>query len=1143
MVKIDKPPFMFGAYVVDVSSSISWSGQGGSCQLTLVEDPKNGITIKLPKVGTACYFRYKSFVFGGVFQRWSYRENINGWTYDIILESPGSKLLEGVNVILSGFEGTGFNEGPGYDKFNPSSNPSFTNELNNIYNPFGMKENYSFGGRWGLSNTNSAGFPALELLDLIEQISRGESVFGGPMVFGESEYEIDLEEIKIVPEYFRIGGQTLTLNAIINECADLMQFDFFPEIRSISGIPEEDGGGVLEEPLIKIRTIPKQEQPEPGRIARFIQEAKAKGNVVSSDVGQELSDVVTQKLVIGAPASRYFVANIDKCIPVWGKTAQNSYIVSEGFAPTPIAYRPESKVTVLLDEYDPSSIYIATVLELRFALGGQENWIAYKVFESYYKGTQNEDPWCFLMEPDFQTLERLAAGLVGPLALAATSMTNAPKAYNNIIKEYVTKIYNAVSKVANQFYGQYFLIPLPVEPGGLLNNLKFVREEVDEVPSWEIADSAWVTYKPIRDIAFYDMNGRLKSVAVYPFSSRFDYGAMGGDYAIWSAPGFGTGLCTSKSGPDNGKIIFVAELPYVVFNAGVQIFNFDEFTTPDFGITFLAKYFFNIDLPPERYITPGKAITIVKVPPVPAPPEYIGVPQESQRYAWGPWYGFGTKNGKSEVVFDTSLAPETFGSVDTMNQAGIAYATAGNAVVTANETGYVELAEYPEYNLADRFAGSGPYITNMNISISISGFTTKYQFNTWTPNFGKLAKFNADRISRIYKSAIKALKEIRDNRPKRPFSPLKFESSNPEDLAKRFQRTVNASFLSGLSSIISNNNSVNTLGNIPVNTSNKYIELNQINIGDAAANSFNKYKNSYGCTLEQTWSIYSTQKTKSQNDPRPGIMIPDIQELLPYEYGNKFIRYPDQDVGFSVFPTCIELDPYFPYNTAEEDDDGSEFISRSDYLAVINDVDGATPNDLQIKKITNNKNIDAIRSVAIRGPIVVSGWGYDLANNPAPHIDNDITKFDTELVNDRSKWKTGPVRLLWDEERQIWSGGLEFLSGRLVTPITAPNDILAPTTFSIEVLYKVNKDKGAPGLEFKGKTIVCFNRDPSLEQPVCDGKVYVMVMRINYEWIPIWVGCPCNAPNVDPDVDDPDDPPGGNGNNGGDSDGDGDAGL
>lgn len=1075
-IKLDSSPFMFGAYVSNISSSISWGGQGGSCQMTLVEDPSNGININLPPVGTAAYFKYRGFYYGGIFQRWTYKEAIGGKTYDIVLESPGTKILEGVNVILSSFEGTGFNDVSGYYKFDPWKNPNFTNQLNNIYNPFGHRENYTFGGRWGAANINSAGFPALELLNLIELISRGESEFGGPIVFGDSQYEIDLEEIKIVPEYFRIGGQSATLGSIITECADLMQFDFFPTIEPKSGIPESDGGGVISDPVIKIKSIPKQQQPEPGRVARFVREAKSAGNLISSDIGEELSDEVTQKLVIGGPASRYFVANINNCIPVWGKTAQNQYITSLNFAPTPLAYQSTSPVPVLVDEFDPSSIYMATVAELRFAMGGQEAWQTFKVFESVAKGTEEQDPWSVGVELDTETLQALAIGNRGPLSLASTSIANAGKKYNETVKEYVSKIYNAVNKVATQFYGQMFLIPLPYEPGGLLNNLKFIREEVDEVPSWETSDSAWTTYKPISDVAFYDSSGRLKSVSVYPMSNRYDYSAMGGDYAIWNALsfGFGYGLCTSKSGPDNGKIIFIFDRPYVVFNAGVQILNFDQYTTPDFGLTFLAQYFLNLNIPPENYIGPGKSNTQVPVPPNAVPPAYIGVPQQSQRYSWGPWYGFGTKNGKSEVVFDTSLVPETFGSVEGMNQTGVAYAVSSNAQISASESGYIEIAEFPQYNIADRFAGSGPYITNMDISIGIGGLTTKYQFNTWTPKFGKLAKYNSDRISRIYKGTLGALQRLREDRPKRPFNPIKFEKTDTEELAARFSQNMNdVSFSLGMM------------------YRNPHAEVSGINLSNAAALAIQKWSSMAGCSEDQKWTPFSTKKNKDGN-VSPGIMAPSVSGE-----GGDFLN------GDSLFPTANELDPYFP--TSIFGDDGSQFIANCDYMAVINETGGSTT-DLQLRKIQDRQSIDTIRSMALRGPLVLSGWGYDIANNPVPNNGN-IGEFDSDLASQRVKWKTGPVKLMWDDERQIWTGGLDIISGILNSNITAPTSPTSPTTFTIKPFKKTGDGKGSGALTLQDETITCYNRDPSLDQDA-GSDVFVIAIRINYEWTPLWVGCP-----------------------------------
>jgi hypothetical protein len=38
------------------------------------------------------------------------------------------------------------------------------------------------------------------------------------------------------------------------------------------------------------------------------------------------------------------------------------------------------------------------------------------------------------------------------------------------------------------------------------------------------------------------------------------------------------------------------------------------------------------------------------------------------------------------------------------------------------------------------------------------------------------------------------------------------------------------------------------------------------------------------------------------------------------------------------------------------------------------------------------------------------------------------------------------------------------------------------------------------------------NRDPSLEQDWIENMVFVMAVRVNYEWLPLWVGCPTGEP-------------------------------
>ena len=68
--------------------------------------------------------------------------------------------------------------------------------------------------------------------------------------------------------------------------------------------------------------------------------------LVSSDVGQELSDEVTQRVVVGGPASRYFIARISDCIPIWGKLGPKKYLLAPNFLNAPSAYLPDAKVII-----------------------------------------------------------------------------------------------------------------------------------------------------------------------------------------------------------------------------------------------------------------------------------------------------------------------------------------------------------------------------------------------------------------------------------------------------------------------------------------------------------------------------------------------------------------------------------------------------------------------------------------------------------------------------------------------------------------------------------------------------------------------------------------------------------------------------
>lgn len=220
----------------------------------------------------------------------------------------------------------------------------------------------------------------------------------------------------------------------------------------------------------------------------------------------------------------------------------------------------------------------------------------------------------------------------------------------------------------------------------------------------------------------------------------------------------------------------------------------------------------------------------------------------------------------------------------------------------------------------------------------------------------------------------------------------------------------------------------------------------------------------------------------------------------------------------AVGPTRSELDPYFSNILG---DDGSNWIKNCDYLLMVNDgvaTVGGKGGEINIRK--TDRDISNVTAVALRGPLMLSGWGYDIADKPVPALaqaGDDSFEFDDNVVGDRGTWKTGPVNLQWDAERAVWQGGPQILCGVTTGGIKAPASPCSPTSFAVKVFRRTtNAVGGANKLDacILGETISCTNRDPSLTLESYTGMTFVVAVRINYEWIPIWVGCPDNPFDV-----------------------------
>ena len=247
------------------------------------------------------------------------------------------------------------------------------------------------------------------------------------------------------------------------------------------------------------------------------------------------------------------------------------------------------------------------------------------------------------------------------------------------------------------------------------------------------------------------------------------------------------------------------------------------------------------------------------------------------------------------------------------------------------------------------------------------------------------------------------------------------------------------------------------------------------------------------------------QINKGHNSPTPGFRQPFVSREQPNNvyYG-----------GNSVSPTISVLDPYFPQI---DGGDGSIAFAQNDYRIILHDVGG----DFNLKKFESlgysKSQISAVRTNALRGPLMMSGWGYSVCDKPVPQ-DQSGRFHSGETMKNRASWKTGPIHIPWDEERQVWATQHRIVYGVALSAIRAPANVCTPTTFRVGLMRNT-----LGKIEEEGEQITVVNRDPSLEQDYYENAIFVMAIKLNYEWLPLWVGCPeepaCGCENQPPKPD------------------------
>jgi hypothetical protein len=94
-----------------------------------------------------------------------------------------------------------------------------------------------------------------------------------------------------------------------------------------------------------------------------------------------------------------------------------------------------------------------------------------------------------------------------------------------------------------------------------------------------------------------------------------------------------------------------------------------------------------------------------------------------------------------------------------------------------------------------------------------------------------------------------------------------------------------------------------------------------------------------------------------------------------------------------------------------------------------------------------------IRGVGFKGPMVLTGWGFDVIGNPVPSSPYDQKVLHSEASWNTHLWKSGPVDLRWDNERGVWAGADTKLF------LVKFTNLYTPPSFSFEVDRSNGRDQ------------------------------------------------------------------------------------
>lgn len=934
-------------------------------------------------------------------------------------------------------------------------------------------------------------------LEPFSQYGRITFVGGGAGGFGLlpadflslSEYSLDLTELPISTVDLRIPGQAADILTIINQVCQELAHDYFVDLQYVSGFK-----------VIKFRTVSRVNQPPTGQIAAFIDNLSATTALINADYGQELRNETGSRMLIGGqkrsmyqvnngvplsgadPDSDYIDTNFggsqylkDTVVPYYGKDALGNiyYVIDQSLTyngkdedgqtvakVVDLSYIPVNMVAVkqslnVLGPLIPDLLNVR-VKEIQRA-SDFSTWLSFVTMSAQAPiesalGKIITDNLPFL-QGDHDRAKLQAVG-AKPMDVVPTFRGFDLKQGWEDLKR-LFAFFNQMNESAQST----LMVRIPYTCAKLNSESQEIGNDVvtELITSDQPAPGGWTETPAILSLPnpsgiidyFKNDDGTIPPLASYSFDeNKLDLSALGDSKYYYSIDQGNSVLYVQGSVQESIEFLNrnTATSPRVL----LKVPNLKNIIGLDASEEFnklAAELEIKFRLGEDVSEDEMKAVMSVAPADIPPEPIAVAIPFVSNEITYGPWNPTTTieSPGRTDIQKDDTLVPWTYGSYSNMNTVALAKANASVSNMRLSENGSVTVPAAPIISLGKSIQNLGPNLTSINFRIDAQGgFSTTYSFKTYAHRFGILSKYNANQIGeRLTKlNRFYARERFKDKVSSTQTANLKRigggktnqRSDSRKSPEKDLFEEVSQNIMVGS---VSNHSEKRVVGSgenaVVTSISAKRPAAAKKSLQAISNDTSNSGYNSKAIMSEDGFfrpvSLTGGGGLPRMASPKDTSATYD-SETGPSKLTNKFLNFlanPEDTSGMHTGDSGHDI----------------QVLARRDYSFFTGQTGPnksyslVMPNNYTGSETPGTDYTEDYRFFALRGPLMMQGWGYDTDGKPIPNeADNEDAiaasgVFESENLTNRfypdwlqksNTWPVAPIDLRYDRERGVWAG-------------------------------------------------------------------------------------------------------------------------